>query len=72
MIEFIISNYLIFIIIAVVLLLGLFGYIIDRQKYEKYREELLNEERAINSLESHADVSVVAAPIQLEDNANNK
>ena len=39
MLEFIISNYIIFIVIAVVLLLGLFGYMMDKKKYEQYREE---------------------------------
>ena len=37
MLDFIITNYLIFIVIAVVLLLGLFGYMMDRKKYEEYR-----------------------------------
>ncbi len=50
--NFIISNYYLFIIIAVVLLLGLFGYIMDRKKYEKYREEIINEERIANALEA--------------------
>ena len=43
MLEFVVSNWLIFVIIAVVLLLGLFGYIMDRKKYNDYREEILNE-----------------------------
>lgn len=50
--DFIVSNYAIFIIIAVVLLLGLFGYMMDRKKYEKYREEIINEERIADALES--------------------
>ena len=43
--DAIISNYMVFIVIAVVLLLGLFGYMMDRKKYEQYREEIANEER---------------------------
>ena len=43
MLEFVVTNWIIFVIIAVVLLLGLFGYIMDRKKYNDYREEILNE-----------------------------
>lgn len=63
MLEFIISNYIIFIVIAIVLLLGLFGYMMDKKKYEQYREEIVNEERAINTLESAPEVSNVASPV---------
>ena len=63
MLEFIISNYIIFIVIAIVLLLGLFGYMMDKKKYEQYREELINEERAINTLESRPEISNVASPV---------
>ncbi|MCX4365016.1 MAG: hypothetical protein OSJ70_04510 [Bacilli bacterium] len=65
MLEFIISNYIIFIVIAVVLLLGLFGYMMDKKKYEQYREEIVNEERAINTLESRPEVSNVASPVPM-------
>ena len=41
MLEFIITNYLIFIIIAIVLLIGLFGYMMDRKKYNDYIKEIL-------------------------------
>lgn len=50
--DFIVGNYSIFIIIAIVLLLGLFGYMMDRKKYEKYREEIINEERIADALEA--------------------
>lgn len=63
MLEFIISNYIIFIVIAIVLLLGLFGYMMDKKKYEQYREELINEERAINTLESSPEINNVASPV---------
>ena len=43
MLEFVVTNWMIFVIIAVVLLLGLFGYIMDRKKYNDYREEILSE-----------------------------
>ena len=36
MLEFVISNYMIFVVIAIILLLGLFGYMMDRKKYEEY------------------------------------
>ncbi len=71
MLEFIISNYIIFIVIAIVLLLGLFGYIMDRKKYEQYRKELLNEEHAINTLESAPSIiDNVAEPVAVEQNNN--
>lgn len=72
--DFIVSNYSIFIIIAIVLLLGLFGYMMDRKKYEKYREEIINEERIADALESapglamdpnmQAPMAPQAAPMQ--------
>lgn len=65
MLEFIISNYIIFIVIAIILLLGLFGYMMDKKKYEQYREEIVNEERAINTLESRPEVSNVASPVPM-------
>ena len=42
MLEFVVSNWIIFVIVAVVLLLGLFGYIMDRKKYNDYRDEILS------------------------------
>ena len=41
MLKFIAGNWIIFVIIAGVLLLGLFGYIIDRKKFEDYKNEIL-------------------------------
>ena len=63
MVEFIIAHYILFIIAAVVLLLGLFGYMMDKKKYEQYREELINEERALDVLEAQANVSNVATAV---------
>lgn len=54
MLEFIITNYLIFIIIAIVLLLGLFGYMMDRKKYNDYRREILESDKASEVLNSKA------------------
>lgn len=74
MLEFIVSNYVIFIVIAVVLLLGLFGYMVDRKKYVQYREEIVNEENALNTLDSQPDIQNVAAPVMVNNNipdANN-
>ena len=59
MLEFIITHYIIFIIAAIILLLGLFGYMMDKKKYEQYRDELINEERALDVLEAQATVSNV-------------
>jgi hypothetical protein len=56
MLEFIITHYIIFIIAAIILLLGLFGYMMDKKKYEQYRDELINEERALDVLEAQATV----------------
>lgn len=68
MLEFIVSNYIIFIVIAVVLLLGLFGYMVDKKKYVQYREEILNEEKTLNTLESQPDVTNIAAPVMIDNN----
>jgi len=71
MLEFIISNYIIFMVAAIVLLLGLFGYIMDKKKYEHYRKELIDEERAINTLESAPSiVDTVVEPVAVEQNNN--
>lgn len=63
MLEFVITHYIIFIIAAIILLLGLFGYMMDKKKYEQYRDELINEERALDVLEAQATVSNVAAAV---------
>lgn len=67
MLEFIVSNYIIFIVIAVVLLLGLFGYMVDRKKYVQYREEIVNEEKTFSTLESQPDIQNVAAPVMIDN-----
>ena len=59
MLEFIITNYLIFIIIAIVLLLGLFGYMMDRKKYNDYRKEILESDKASEVLNSKAEINQV-------------
>lgn len=63
MLEFIISNYVVFIVIAIVLLLGLFGYMMDRKKYEQYREEIINEDKMFNTLEAQPEIAAVASPV---------
>ena len=65
--EFIINYWYIFVIVAVVLLLGLFGYMMDRKKYDEYREEIINEGRASNTLASSANVSEVANIVKVEE-----
>lgn len=66
MLEFIISNYIIFIVIAIVLLLGLFGYLMDRKKYDEYKEEILNSDKQIAQFESHPDIQNIATPVQVD------
>lgn len=69
MLDFVVSNYIIFIIIAVVLLLGLFGYMMDRKKYEDYRDEIINEAKAVDTLQAAPDVvNNVIAPISMNEN----
>ena len=70
MLEFIITNYLIFIIIAIVLLLGLFGYMMDRKKYNDYRREILESDKASEVLNSKAEINQVS-PINVEDTNKN-
>lgn len=70
MLDFIISNYVIFIVIAIILLLGLFGYMMDRKKYQEYREEIANEERAINALESQPEIATIATPVPVVEAQN--
>lgn len=60
MLEFVINYWYIFVIIAVVLLLGLFGYIMDRKKYDEYREEILTGGKDTNSLSEQTNIAGVA------------
>ena len=66
MLDFILSNYIIFIVIGIVLLLGLFGYMMD--KYNDYREEILREDKAIETLDANPNIQEVATPITVQDN----
>lgn len=67
MLEFIISNYILFIVAAIVLLLGLFGYMMDKKKYKQYREEIVNEARAVETLEYQPDIQNVATPVSVDN-----
>ena len=60
MLEFVIAHYIIFIVIGIVLLLGLFGYIMDRRKYKEYRNEILKDNALEDSLMSQPELSNVA------------
>ncbi len=71
MLEFVINNYIIFIVIAIVLLLGLFGYIADKKKYVKYRNEIINEDKALNVLAEAPDVQNVATPVAIDNTISN-
>jgi len=66
MLEFIVNYWYIFAIVAGVLVLGLFGYIMDRKKYDQYREEILHESGVDTSLSSNANISEVADIIPVE------
>ncbi len=70
--SFIINNWLVFIIIAIVLLLGLFGYIVDRHKYDEYRDEIIHEKEASDTLEAQPYISNVAAAVPVQENNVNK
>jgi len=65
--EFIISNYVLFIVLGIVLLLGLFGYMVDKKKYKKYREEIIQEGKIVESLESSPNVDTIATPVAVEN-----
>lgn len=67
MLDFILANYIIFIVIGIVLLLGLFGYMMDKKKYNDYREEILKEDKAMETLESNPNIQDVVTPITVQD-----
>ena len=68
MLEFIISNYIIFVVIAIILLLGLFGYMMDRKKYEEYRDEIINQDKIYEALDAAPEtISSVSAPISMAE-----
>lgn len=70
MLEFIISNYLVFVIIAIILLLGLLGYMMDKRKYEQYRQEIVNEEKTLETLASAPDIMNTAEPVPVSPMQN--
>ena len=67
MLEFIVNYWYIFAIAAGVLVLGLIGYIVDRKKYDQYREEIFHESGLDNSLTQSANVSEVADIIPVDN-----
>ena len=67
MLEFVISNYILFIVAAVVLLLGLFGFLMDKNKYKQYREEIVNEQKAIETFEYEPNIQNVATPVAVDN-----
>ena len=67
MLEFVISNYILFIVAAVVLLLGLFVYLMDKKKYKQYREEIVNEQKAIETFEYEPNIQNVATPVAVDN-----
>ena len=67
MLDFVVNYWYIFAIAAGVLLLGLIGYIVDRKKYDQYREEILHESSLDNSFSQSANVSEVATAIPVQE-----
>ena len=65
MLDFIVNYWYIFVIVAGVLVLGLVGYIVDRKKYDQYRNEIL-QESSMDSSKQNANVSEVAQPVPVE------
>ena len=66
MLEFIVNYWYVFAIAAGVLLLGLFGYIIDRKKYDQYRQEIMHENGIDNTVNNNANISEVVQPAPVE------
>ena len=58
---------ILFIVAAVVLLLGLFGYLMDKKKYKQYREEIVNEQKAIETFEYEPNIQNVATPVAVDN-----
>lgn len=68
MLEFIASNYIIFIIVAIVLLLGLFGYIMDRRKYDEYKEEIMSGGNFVQTnINSSPNIDVAPVDVQAKE-----
>ena len=65
--AWIISHYIIFVVIGIVLLLGLIGYWMDRKKYEQYRQEIVNEEYAANAMSMAPGIDNIAQSIPVMD-----
>lgn len=67
MLDFILANYIIFIVIGIILLLGLFGYMMDKKKYNDYREEIMREDKAVQTLEANPNIQEVATPVTVQN-----
>ncbi len=60
MLEWLISNYVVIIVVAIFILCGFIGYMVDRKKYEQYRQEILNEEYAASTMQAIPGINEVA------------
>ena len=68
--AWIISHYIIFVVIGIVLLLGLIGYWMDRKKYEQYRQEIVNEEYAAHAMSMAPGIDNIAQSIPVMDSTS--
>ena len=67
-VGWLVTNWMVPVIIAAVILLGFVGYVMDRKKYEQYRQEIINEEYAANTLQAVPGINEVADVIPANDN----
>ena len=62
-----VENWFVFIVITAFILFGFIGYMVDRKKYEQYRQEIINEEYAASTLQSVPGINEVADVIPAND-----
>ena len=55
-----IANWFVMIVIGAVILFGFIGYMVDRKKYDQYRQEILNEEYAASTMQAIPGINEVA------------
>ena len=63
-----ITNWFVIIVIAAIILFGFIGYMVDRKKYDQYRQEILNEEYAASTMQAIPGINEVADVIPANNN----